>query len=493
MSQQQTNPGNDDEGLKLIVIFCILIFIAVLLIATVMDRINAFVGAISWIHVLPFAFLGKHVPIVQSLPFIGEWLFTPAISVENFLSRGGFATMEVTGAGLSERNLVMTAAGRAAFFLYGPFMLYVCFRGYEFRPDHKYKTRHSLDSMIREQTENWHSARMNRKLNPLKLPETDLKEISIKLAAKVDQTSQDLGRLCSKHGYTIPPPTWGRALRPEEWLVAEGLLFDKHSYEKLLKIEDIRSEDFEFRKDWEVVDIESLCEVLSAQLRTLWTQPQDLKPCHKALFAVMALFYNYEVEAGNELVNNLGLLASTIELEPGAMDKAMQSDPYLSATIEEIVSSKKGQVLAKKGNNHAWLESAFPTFLYYARKNRGVLPAAGFAWLKSQDRTLWYILNNLGNEAIMIEAAGALAHNRAETQIGKPIYRPHVYQAARSMLEDYMDMTLARREQRRIRLERSRRPGEQIDLILKASFPDEDDKITDFDGLDLDYKNEDQR
>ncbi|WP_375263724.1 hypothetical protein, partial [Palleronia sp.] len=63
------------------------------------------------------------------------------------------------------------------------------------------------------------------------------------------------------------------------------------------------------------------------------------------------------------------------------------------------------------------------------------------------------------------EAAGALAHNRAEAQIGRPIARPAVYQAARALLEDYLDITPERVQARRMKEERSRDPAKQLELM----------------------------
>ena len=147
------------------------------------------------------------------------------------------------------------------------------------------------------------------------------------------------------------------------------------------------------------------------------------------------------------------------------MDDAILAEQGMMARIDKIAIGRQGKMLANNGLHHAWVESAFPTFLGFARKDRGVLPSAAFLWLKAEDRRMWYIMNSVGNEAVMAEAAGAIAHSRAETQIGKPLRRPAVYQAARALLEDYLDITPERVTSRHQREIRRRTPGQQIGLI----------------------------
>ena len=148
------------------------------------------------------------------------------------------------------------------------------------------------------------------------------------------------------------------------------------------------------------------------------------------------------------------------------MDEAILARSRFLARIEGILGGPPGCRMLEIANRHAWQETAFPAMLSVARKDRGVLPSAAFIWLKSEDRPLWYILNNVGSEATMVEAAGAMSHFRAELQIGKPIRRPAVRQAARALLEDYLDLTPQRVAARRRREELGRSAGEEIDIAF---------------------------
>lgn len=466
MSRPQQSPeAQDEEVLKVTIALLITAFIIIALIASQRPWINAVSGAVTFIHILPFAEMVRYMPFVLDIPLIGEWLFRMSALAHDFLLPGGFSDMND-----AQLNSTLIAGGRAALVIYGPALIWILVRGRDFRVDRIYRQTHSLESMIRTQSEIWMTSRIALHVNPLKEPEVDARSIAAGLRKRLDSLPELPGQALPRQGIALKPGTWGRSLRPEEWLMTNGLIFDRDAHERLLTSNAMsRDVDFEFREKWESLDLESLSEVLAAQLRTPWTGPENLKPSLRALLAAMALFYNYDVEGGNRLLSDLGVLAGAVGGKPGKMDAAIEAEKGLLARIDEVISGKAGKKLLALGDTHAWLESAFPTFLAAARKDRGVLPAPAFLWLKAEDRLLWYILDNVGNEAIMIEAAGAIAHSRAEAQIGKPIRRPAVYQAARSLREDYLDLTEDRLKSRKAKEVRTRSPGQQVDLFWKDS------------------------
>ena len=65
----------------------------------------------------------------------------------------------------------------------------------------------------------------------------------------------------------------------------------------------------------------------------------------------------------------------------------------------------------------------------------GVLAPAQFVWLRAHDRALWYPLNNLGRQTLHMEAMGATAHYKAEKLAQRPIPRPKVVDAVKSLVE----------------------------------------------------------
>ena len=70
--------------------------------------------------------------------------------------------------------------------------------------------------------------------------------------------------------------------------------------------------------------------------------------------------------------------------------------------------------------------------------------------------------NNVAAETTMVEAACAMAHCPAELRIGEPVRLLAVRQAARELLEDYLDMTPQRIFACRRREELGRVEGEEI-------------------------------
>lgn len=454
--------GQDQEVLKLTICLLILAFLIIALARMQEERTNALIGAIAYLHVVPFAELVRLVPALIDMPVLGPHFFRPMVQTHDFLHDGAFARMSPEA-----RSLLMAYSARAAIVIYGPFLVWIALRGYDIRPDQLYRNAHTLESMIRLQTEDWVTARIARHVNPSRSGDIGARLIADAAHAKISAAMKREmpGLALPRKAISLSPDTWSRALRPEEWLVARGLVFDMHSYERLSSPDTLSQEsDFNFRHEWEKLQLNSISEVLAQQLRTPWPVAGGMRPCHRALFAVMALFYDFDIKEGNNLLSSIALVNDAIRSRKGGMDAALRADSDIMARIDNIINGPRGKKLSLHADKHAWLETAFPTFLSVARKDRGVLPSAAFLWLKAEDRLLWYILNNVGNEAIMVEAAGAAAHWRAECQIGMRIRRPATFQAARAILEDYLDQTPGRIALRHTKTERRRTPAEQIRL-----------------------------
>jgi hypothetical protein len=467
MSQDPSAPNSEQDQNRMILVLIVLFVLIIWLFYALSEEMKAFGAVVSYIHMYPFAMIAEHLPIVKKIPLLGDWLFMPAEKMKGFLDRGNFAYMDG-----NQTYYVLTAGGRCALPLYAPFLIFAGIKGQQFRPDRVYRTPYSLEKMIWTQSEHWLTSRGVRHVNPLRLPEVSTsailkKSTEIENKRSKDFNSADCGELIPIVPQKVSASPWHRAMRPEEWLVATGMCRDHdHMVEAAKKDWKYPDQKLEARQKWENLSIESLSEVLAGQLRRPWTKFEDLRPSHQAICAVMASFYDYNVDGGNKILNELGAIQDSVKSTAGAMDAAIVAEEAVYKKIMSILTGKPGQQLKKEADKHAWLETAFPAMLAISRKDRGVLPAAAFLWIKFEDRPLWYILDNVGSEAVMIESAGAMAHWKAEKQIGKPIRRPAVYQAARALLEDYLDITPERVESRKTKAERSLQPGHKIDRIF---------------------------
>lgn len=463
---QGQGPNADQESARWVVISIILFLVAIFLWTFYQPEINTMIGAIAWVHIYPYAWASRTFPTLDTLPVIGPGVFDYASDVVTGLEAGGYAGMAP-----DMRNQVLEIMGRCAAPFYVPVLLWAGIMGRNFRPDVAYRIPHTLESMIYTQSEHWLTSRMARYVNPLKMPEVSSNSLSRAGLAQERRLPEpvDCGAFM-EHVFAPPKPgTWQRAMRPEEWLVSMGMC---RAEEAVLEAEKKNwiypAKALEAREKWPETDIASISELMAGQLRAPWSGFSRLRLCHQALAAVMASFYAHDVKGGNALLDDLGGLHDAVRAAPGRMDQAILSEEGVFPRIKGILSGKPGQNLKEIADRHAWVETAFPAMLAVARKDRGVLPAAAFLWLKSEDRLMWYILDNVGSEAIMIESAGALSHFRAEQQIGLPIRRPAVFQAARALRDDYLDVTDERIRMREVKEELKMTPAQKINRSLKA-------------------------
>jgi intracellular multiplication protein IcmP len=94
-------------------------------------------------------------------------------------------------------------------------------------------------------------------------------------------------------------------------------------------------------------------------------------------------------------------------------------------------------------SRHGFVTTAMMAALAWARREGGVLPPAAFVWLRGEDRTIWYPLNNVGRRAFHTEAAGAVAHYQAEVSAGRALLLPRLDAAVVSIVQ-YLSDTRAR-------------------------------------------------
>jgi intracellular multiplication protein IcmP len=116
--------------------------------------------------------------------------------------------------------------------------------------------------------------------------------------------------------------------------------------------------------------------------------------------------------------------------------KGFRVDSRLLNEARSILKNRdmSGKILSKC-NQHAYENTAMLRALATAREEGGVLAPAQFVWMRGYDRALWYPLNNLGRQAYHMEALGAMCHYKAEKTTQRPIPRPKMEDAVKSISE----------------------------------------------------------
>lgn len=457
--------SNTSTDLMIIIVVCVAIMMGIIFVFNhYYWLVNAFYGAIAYIYVYPVAKLVDFAPWLLKVPLLGHYLFGPCMAVNDFLGEGGFSQMTFTGPN-SARSFIMNAAGRVAFIIYAPLLLKAAFTETQVHVDQFYKRRHSLESMIREQAKTFPIIRLFRDNDPIATPDLLPKDFASGALRQL-KNKKPAGDLISGQSVMIRASGFTRSINPEEWMVSNGLVLDVDEYKKLtsgLFPADDRS--FYFSYKWPELSIASISEVLEDQLVQPWRGPENMPVHLQAIFTVMVLFYAYKRDEGNALLEDLGRAADIAAVKKVDIAEVIMENEKIMSLIKDTIESTAGKQMTYFGSRHAWLQSALPTLLKRSRFERGVFASASFIWLKKYDRPTWYILNATGNDAVNIEAAGAMAHNRAELDFQGPLVVPHVYQAARSVLHDYLDCH-PEKVQKRTRREEERRDMDQIVQLM---------------------------
>lgn len=241
-------------------------------------------------------------------------------------------------------------------------------------PRNKFKTQHSLESFIKVQAGMW----------PVISPIVNFNPLKFSARAPGDPVPDKM-------------PLFAEALSPEEWL----------AFHRVGLVNNIPDRDAARRG-------------FLLQLGPRWTGTFAGQPMYmKAIIAACALKGAQKREESDEMLGRI----STFWSAKGGL----QLDMKLTSEIESILRDEKlgGQALMI-ANQHAFRSTAMLGIMRWARSRGGVLAPGQFVWLRGTDRVLWYVLNNLGRRAYLMEGAGALAHFMAEQAARKPLPIPRI-------------------------------------------------------------------
>lgn len=216
-------------------------------------------------------------------------------------------------------------------------------------------------------------------------------------------------------GQPVPSqlPSFSEALAPEEWL----------AYHEIKLVNGM-------------LDRNKAYQALALQLGRRWQGPEKLPLHAQGLFAVFALKHVRKRKESEALLAALSTCWS--------YDKGFRPSSKVKSMIKAAIRNPKvGGALLKYADQHAFETTALARCLARAREEGGVLAPAEFLWLRGQDRTLWYPLNNLGRKSYCVEAVGALVHYTNELIAGQKIPTPR-FDEVITGFEKYMKSGAAR-------------------------------------------------
>lgn len=156
-----------------------------------------------------------------------------------------------------------------------------------------------------------------------------------------------------------------------------------------------------------------------AQLGPFWTHITALPPYARALFAAFAACGNHDREPAFELLHNIAKSADSGKLDFTGAD----------SLLNKYMNSK---LVIKVIQRHAYVLTVFASMFELARTD-GVFASSEFLWLKPLDRKLWYVLNTVGRQTAVPEAAGPYAHWQAEKRWGGPLRTPMIDTAVKGL------------------------------------------------------------
>ncbi len=238
-------------------------------------------------------------------------------------------------------------------------------------PGTNFRRRMNLEALMAEQAKSFPAIQPFLKFDPRKLP-------------------------FRAPGQPVPAqlPMFSEALSPEEWL----------AYHEVKVVGG-------------VVDRNRAYQALAQQLGRRWQGPDALPLYAQGLFAICALKHARKRKDSEQLSNQLA--------QSWTHDKGFRPTSKVRAKIRAAIKNPKiGGALLKYADQHAFETTALARCLARAREEGGVLAPAEFLWLRGQDRTLWYPLNNLGRKSYCAEAVGALVHYTNEIIAGQKIPMP---------------------------------------------------------------------
>jgi len=191
---------------------------------------------------------------------------------------------------------------------------------------------------------------------------------------------------------------WAMGLTPIEFAKKNKLLY--RDITNAIKVDGLRAKS-----------------VFASQLGPIWTGVKNLPPHQRAIFAVLATYVSYERKTADKLLEQMAGSATFNSVKAGKINYA---------GIDEVLKRFGSSPAVKQIlTHHAYVYTIFAELLTTARKT-GIVANSLYLWIKPIDRTLWYVLNNVGRKAVFTETAAVHAHWLAERELGYAIKTPMI-------------------------------------------------------------------
>lgn len=156
--------------------------------------------------------------------------------------------------------------------------------------------------------------------------------------------------------------------------------------------------------------------VFAMQMGPLFRSPKSL-PIHiQALFVIFSACAQGKRKIADDLISQIAKSSKN----PGRLD--------FSGVKEQLPQFMSDRLSSWLANRHAYVYTYMASLLEIARSD-GVLASSEFLWLKTVDRRLWFMLNNVGRQTPIIEVAGPFAHWLAEKRFAKAMRVPMLQEA----------------------------------------------------------------
>lgn len=175
--------------------------------------------------------------------------------------------------------------------------------------------------------------------------------------------------------------------------------------------------------------------LFNSQMGKIWNGFAGLSKTERHLFAIMAPKVMRNTDESKKLNGLIAASYSTgkkkFSIFGNKADKDLEKS--VEKTIQKYMNEEKIKTII---NRHFYKKTVFAALLEAARED-GVLASSEFLWLKTVDRDMWYILNNVGRKSSHAECAAPWSHFLAEKALDRKIANPMVSNAIIA-LDQYM-------------------------------------------------------